>query len=340
MDQSIIEVLEAMDFAVECQPDAAPKNRTDFSLQCRHPKAGLLQIKQNILPHMQVMGLDWQTNQPCELYNPTISGTIELYFMLEGTVESRFKGLHDDVPLPARTHNLIHTPEPVHVNRLDGREDLAAMIIRLDRDFFASSIGADDAWSEQVTIDLERNRPFSGVPGRQTITPQMLCLIDDIRNCSVTGPMRNLLIQSRVLELVALEVDQFRKPIATQQLLPVDEAEKLHQLKAYLETHFLEDHSLAGLSRYCALNEFKVKKGFRQLFGTTVFNYLRQLRMEYAGELLRHHSLSIDEIADRLRYEHAQHFSIAFKKYTGLTPSQYQQGRPRPVANTPSLVAA
>ncbi|MBD2755629.1 helix-turn-helix transcriptional regulator [Spirosoma validum] len=299
----------------------------DEGIYFRHPEAGQVHVKNTTFPHLQVMNMHWQTGADFTLFDPTPADSISINFVLEGAIHSRFKGLSHELPMRSRTHNLIHSPESGHVNHIKGGQTLSMLLIDLKKDFFASSIGHSDTWSEAILNDLEHERPFSGVCGTQTITPQMLCLIDDIHNCRAVGPMRNLLIQSRVLELIALQIDQFRKPAVCTEDIPVQEVEKLYQLKAYLEVNFLEDHSLAQLSRFCALNEFKVKKGFKQLFDTTVFNYLRKLRMDYAGQLLRHHALSVDEVADRLGYEHSQHFSIAFKKFTGQTPSQHQHGR-------------
>lgn len=299
----------------------------DAGVCFRHPEAGQVHVKNTTFPHLQVMNMHWQTGSDFTLFDPTPTDSISINFVLEGAIHSRFKGLSHELPMRGRTHNLIHTPESGHSNFIRGGQNLSMLLIDLKKDFFASSIGYSDAWSEAILNDLEHGRPFSGVSGTQTITPQMLSLIDDIRNCQTVGPMRNLLIQSRVLELVALQIDQFRTPAVFTEDIPAHEVEKLHQLKAYLETTFLEEHSLAQLSRYCTLNEFKVKKGFKLLFDTTVFNYLRKLRMDYAGQLLRHHTLSVDEVADRLGYEHSQHFSIAFKKFMGQTPSKYQDGR-------------
>ncbi|RRB02478.1 helix-turn-helix transcriptional regulator [Larkinella rosea] len=292
-----------------------------------HPKAGSIQLKHAGFPHLQLIDMRWDIASDIELHDTVPSNSISINFMLEGTIDSRFRGLSHDLNMRAGTHNLIHTPESGHTNQMKGGQSMASLLIGLDRDFFAAAIGSDDAWSEQILTELHHDRPFSGVRGVQTITPQMRHLIDDIRSNKATGPMRNLLIQSRVLELVALEIDQFRKPVAGSETVPPHEAEKLHQLKAYLEATFLEEHTLAQLSRYCLLNEFKVKKGFKELFDTTVFNYLRKLRMEYAGKLLRHCSYTVDEVAAMLGYEHSQHFSIAYKKYTGLTPTHYQQGK-------------
>lgn len=305
---------------------------TDF-VSLYHPKAGQIQFKQLGLSHIHAMEMRWDTTEDIELLDKTVSKTsttIDINFVLEGSLDTQFQGIGHQLPMRSRTHNLIHTPETGHINRMKGRQSMSMMLISLDKKYFSQLIGQEDAWSEQVLTDLHFDRPFSGGKGAQTITPQMLYLLDDIRNCKATGPMRNLLIQSRLLELLALEVEQFKGPDSTlSTLIPIEEVEKLHHLKAYLEVNFLQEQSLAQLSRYCLLNEFKVKKGFRQLFNTTVFNYIRSLRMDYAGQLLRNSSLSVDEIADKLSYEYAQHFSIAFKKYTGLTPSEFKQGKYR-----------
>ena len=107
--------------------------------------------------------------------------------------------------------------------------------------------------------------------------------------------------------------------------LRADETEKLHYLKKYLDANFLSEHTLAELSRYCLLNEFKVKRGFKLLFQTSVFSYLKRLRMDYAGNLLQKKGLTVDEVSEILGYEHAQHFSTAFKNYMGISPSAYRK---------------
>jgi AraC-like DNA-binding protein len=102
-----------------------------------------------------------------------------------------------------------------------------------------------------------------------------------------------------------------------------DEIGKLYALRNHLEQHFLDEMSLPQLARICTLNEFKLKKGFRQLFGTTVFGFIQQLRMEYSGKLLRDTRTSIAETASIAGYQHAHHFSSAFKKHFGVTPTDW-----------------
>jgi len=102
-----------------------------------------------------------------------------------------------------------------------------------------------------------------------------------------------------------------------------EEEEKLNLIRSYLHQHFLEELSLAKLCRVAALNEFKLKKGFKQLFGTTVFGYVKALQMKYACRLLEEERKQVEEVAYTLGYEYPQHFSTAFKKFFGSNPSKW-----------------
>ena len=333
MATSVVNSCELTEFVMLPHPHqlVAPAFCTpaDTFTHFHHPKAGQFTFNSTFFPHMHMMDMRWRTTDDVEIIDSTPSDNIHINFQLEGFMYSTFKGLKHDLDMRPKRHNLIHTPEIGHSNRLKGNQSMEMFLISIDKNFFASVIGQNDAWSERILTDLHHQRSFSAIDGTQTITPQMAYLIDNIRNCNAQGPMRNLLIQSRVLELLALEIEQFSSLSSTDESIRPDDADKLHKLKEYLDVNFLTELSLAQLSRICLLNEFKVKKGFKQLFGTTVFSYVRKLRMEYAGQLLRNSAVSIDDVADRLGYEHAQHFSIAFKKYTGVTPSQYQRGEER-----------
>lgn len=93
--------------------------------------------------------------------------------------------------------------------------------------------------------------------------------------------------------------------------------------------HILRDeaaaaHSLADLSRRVHLNEFKLKRGFRLLWRTTVFGYLREQRLQQAEVMLRKSDRSVIEVANAVGYTNPSHFARAFKERFGLLPKAYQ----------------
>lgn len=323
-------VIDAADI-VSFEPLPAPKSLTDSTSSKPaaspgyfHPSVGRINFAHTATPYMQVTDMRFEMLNDSELRDVDSADTININFFMKGRLDTCFSGLSHELNMRPNYHNLVYSPEGKDVSRIAANQAVEMLHISLQRDFFLSCLDISDAWSDRIIDDLQHNRPFSGNRINPETTPYMLRLIDAIRNANETGPMRNLLLQSRVLELLALQMDQFRETLSVHEEIRADEAEKLHQLKSYLDTHFLSDLNLTQLSRICLLNEFKVKKGFKLLFNTTVFNYLRKLRMEYAGNLLANCTLSVDEVAGILHYEHAQHFSIAFKKYMGVSPSVYQ----------------
>lgn len=286
-----------------------------------HPQAGDLKFKSMLFSHMHVMSLHWESKEDVVLYDNTPVDTININFHISGQLHTTFEGLSHDLRMTPKRHNLVFCPQGGDINRVAAHDSLEMFHISLDKMYFADIIGCDDHWSERVQQNLLYDRPFSGITGTLGFTPHMERLIGEVKQMSGAGAMRNLMVQSKILELLALQIEQFRGPEKPVNTFSLGDIEKLHFLKAFLDKHFLEDYSLAELSRICLLNEFKVKKGFKELFETTVFGHLRKLRMDYAERMLLDSSRSVEEVSDMLGYEHAHHFSTAFKKFRGINPS-------------------
>ncbi|MEH1835867.1 MAG: helix-turn-helix transcriptional regulator [Nostoc sp.] len=83
--------------------------------------------------------------------------------------------------------------------------------------------------------------------------------------------------------------------------------------------------SLLNLAEEIGLNDFKLKRGFREVFGTTVLGYVQSLRLEQAQQLLRGTNLTVAEIASQVGYESITHFRHLFKRQFGITPREYRQ---------------
>ncbi len=98
--------------------------------------------------------------------------------------------------------------------------------------------------------------------------------------------------------------------------------EALQSVARYLEENFGESHSIPGLARRHYINEFKLKKGFRENFGTTVFAYLRQVRMREAHRLLARDRATVIEAANAVGYTNPSHFARAFRSQHGINPGE------------------
>jgi AraC-like DNA-binding protein len=94
----------------------------------------------------------------------------------------------------------------------------------------------------------------------------------------------------------------------------------LLDLKDFLDICFLENPSLKELSYFSGLNNFKLKYGFRKLFGIPVKKYILDLRFEFARKLVRETNLPIMEVARKIGYRQLSSFSRTFRIKFGASP--------------------
>ena len=92
-------------------------------------------------------------------------------------------------------------------------------------------------------------------------------------------------------------------------------------IRGNIRRHFV----IREIAQKVGVNEFKLKNGFRELFGNGVYEYLRLERMQEARELLLVPSRSVKEVAAQTGYKSVNSFIKAFKKEFGLTPGEYQK---------------
>ncbi|HWV30582.1 MAG TPA: hypothetical protein VN038_13050, partial [Dyadobacter sp.] len=209
-----------------------------------HPMVGEMKFRSLLFPHMHVMNLHWTSREDVILYDSTPVDTININFHMAGRLDTTFEGLSHDLNMRPGKHNLVFSPEGGDTNRVAANDSLEMFHISIDKAFFGEIIGCDDHWSERVQKNLLYNRPFSGITGTADTTPLMQSLIREVKQCRQTGAVLNLMIQSKILELLALQIEQFRGPQQGQSISAADR-DKLCQLKYFLDTHFLEEFSLA-----------------------------------------------------------------------------------------------
>ena len=100
--------------------------------------------------------------------------------------------------------------------------------------------------------------------------------------------------------------------------------DKIHDAKDIILSRYQDMPSLHELATMVGTNECTLKKAFKQEFGTTVFQYLFDYRMDLAAQYLLDTNLPISEIGSRLGYDYQSHFCTAFKRKYGMSPIEYR----------------
>jgi AraC-like DNA-binding protein len=151
-------------------------------------------------------------------------------------------------------------------------------------------------------------------------------ILDAVLNHSYSGSLENIFINSKVHELLlhSLEclIEEKEEGFVCKFLADDSGKERIYQAREILLQHIGDPITIKELSRKVAMNECYLKKGFKEVFGTTIFDFYQQQRMEHAKYLLYEKSLSVTDVSALLGYSSISHFSAAFKKHTGLKPCE------------------
>ena len=181
---------------------------------------------------------------------------------------------------------------------------------------------------EQLFENAGKQRYYQ--PGRITLAMQMA--LNQLLNCPYRGLTRQIYLESKCYELVALKLEQLIEgdrncPTKTDAVLALDDIERIHQAKDILIANLNNPPSLPELAHRVAMNDHKLKKGFRQVFGTTAFSYLLHYRLEQARQLLAKGEMSVTEVAHKVGFADRSYFTKAFCKQFGLTPGAYRRSQ-------------
>ncbi len=101
-----------------------------------------------------------------------------------------------------------------------------------------------------------------------------------------------------------------------------DEQEKIAAARTILLDNLESPLTIKSLSKKVGTNENYLKRGFKEMFGTTIYDYYQTERMKHARFLIDSEKLNVSEVAYRLGYSSVSHFSTAFKKYIGVNPCE------------------
>jgi len=163
------------------------------------------------------------------------------------------------------------------------------------------------------------------------ITTEMQLALQQLLYCPYQGFTKQLYLESKVMELIALRLEQLKAQITQHQpesnqhpQLKTDDIDRIYKAREILINHLDHPPSLLELARQVGLNDYKLKQGFRYCFGTTAFNYLHDYRMEQARELLVEQQMQVNEVARAVGYASRSSFAAAFRKKFGVSPKRIQ----------------
>lgn len=244
---------------------------------------------------------------------------ITTYGLLTGDlVSENISGEITFFNLTAGQHNLYY-PAPL-VNILQMEAPLQAFIIYLPEQYLLRLLHNTQGISSYLRDHILNKKAF--ITGALPVNPNIYQIINTIKTKQQHGDAGRILLEAKMLELLSVQLEQLDQTYikSSSSFLKAHDIDKIYSAKLFIEENIRTPCSLIELSRKVGLNDFKLKKGFKEILGTTVFSYLSDFRMERARQLLEQKK-SVSEVAYEVGYKNPHHFTAAFKKKFGMLPS-------------------
>lgn len=160
---------------------------------------------------------------------------------------------------------------------------------------------------------------------KHKITPSMKVILHQILNCPYKKGPRNIYMEGKILEFFAIYFNEiiYQRENYNSLKLSNEDINSIYKAREILDNSIGNPPTLASLSKTICLNEFKLKNGFKEIFGETVYAYVMSNRLETARLLLEERNMQVSEVASHVGYANASHFASAFRKKFGINPGEY-----------------
>ncbi|MGP1561576.1 MAG: helix-turn-helix domain-containing protein [Helicobacteraceae bacterium] len=148
--------------------------------------------------------------------------------------------------------------------------------------------------------------------------------LDDLHGASnFKGALQDIFMEAKILEVV---YKSFASDYETPPLSKKD-AQSLQKAREILLANLQDPPSIRELSKLVGLNDFKLKRGFKELFKKTIHRTLQEARMDLARELLSKNDINVSQAADLVGYRSLGHFSKTFKDYYDCLPTDFLKNK-------------
>ena len=266
---------------------------------------------------------DMALSQETHLFFESDMETVEMHFLICGDTSTVDQLTGKVFEFGCNQHNIFYSNGFKGISKWSHTSKMQLFEVNMTPSFFDKYLPADTNLFETFREQLFHRKQSQLSPHHLHITPQMLLIIREILNTQRKGIFKKMLIEAKVLELLMLQLEQ----ISSHQCdvfcnLKKADVEKIYAVKEIIMNNLSAPGSLIDLAQQVGTNDFTLKKGFKEVFGTTVFGFWNEMKMQEAKRLLLEQSLTVAEVSEQIGYKNPQHFSTAFKRYFGTSPSQ------------------
>jgi AraC-like DNA-binding protein len=250
------------------------------------------------------------------------SDVIRLHIGLKGNYSFHYRQMDRDFHLIGGHHNLLYSKD-FDMTVGNHTAELETFGVQFPRDTFLrmTSNASDGLRRFADRIVAGDSAMLSEDWG--AVSPGIQQVIRQVLDHPFKGDLQQLFLFSKSIELLVLCAESCAAAAAEDRdkiiRIPADK-EKLVAVRDLINQRVDNPPNLSEIARTVGLNEYKLKRGFKEMFRMTVFGYLTEQRLLLARQTLLDTNKTAAEISYELGYSTPQHFNNAFKKRFGNTP--------------------
>ncbi len=246
---------------------------------------------------------------------------IQFHFCLKGLSRFNFNEGRYVLDVEEEKSLLLYNPQrslPIDME-IGSKSWLLSVLISIQK--FHSLFSQDAGYVDFLSNENKDKKYYSD--GK--ISPSMAVVLHQIMNASFHKSIQNLYFKAKAYELLSLYFNKSEDANIEQCPFLVDEENviKIRKAKDIVIARMAEPPSLNELSEEIGLNLKKLKEGFKQIYGDSVYSFLFDYKMEYARKMLESGLHNVNEVGLKVGYSTSSHFITAFKKKYGTTPKKY-----------------
>ena len=257
-----------------------------------------------------------------QLFEREIDSTyIQLHFCLKGASKFLFNNGSYTFDVLDKRSILLYNPQrklPINLV-INPKTTLVSVLISIEK--FHSLFSKEAGYIHFLSDDNINKKYYDD----QDIKPTVMIVLQQIINANVNSAIKDLYIKGKIYELLSLHFQKDDAGVGEYCPFLVDEQNvlKIRKAKDIIIANMAEPPSLQELANEIGLNIKKLKEGFKQIYGDTVYSFLFDYKMEHARRLLEGNQHNVNEVGLKVGYSTASHFIAAFKKKFGTTPKKY-----------------
>ncbi len=246
---------------------------------------------------------------------------IQIHFCLKGNSKFLFNNGSYSFDVLDNRSILLYNPQrvlPINLE-IQPKTTLISLLISIEK--FHSLFSRESGYIPFLSDENSNRKYYDDAE----IKPTVSIVLQQIINSNINSSIRELYVKGKVYELLSLHFQKDETAEGEYCPFLVDEQNviKIRKAKEIIISNMAEPPSLQELANEIGLSLKKLKEGFKQIYGDTVYSFLFDYKMEYSRRLLETNKYNVNEVGLQVGYSTSSHFIAAFKKKFGTTPKKY-----------------